>query len=41
MKKKYQIANEKDQTVVLETLKECLFALSHRLKKIQKTTTAI
>ena len=28
MKKKYQIANEKDRTVVLETLKERLSALS-------------
>ena len=33
MKKKCQIANEKDRTVVLETLKERLSALSHRLKR--------
>ena len=36
MKKKYQIANEKDRTVVLETLKERLSALSHRLKRYKR-----
>ena len=36
MKMKYQIANEKDRTVVLETLKERLSALSHRLKRYKR-----
>ena len=36
MKKKYQIANEKDRTVMLETLKEWLSALSHRLKRYKR-----
>ena len=36
MKKKYQIANEKERTVVLETLKERLSALSHRLKRYKR-----
>ena len=36
MKKKYQIANEKDRTVVLETQKERLSALSHRLKRYKR-----
>ena len=36
VKKKYQIANEKDRTVVLETLKERLSALSHRLKRYKR-----
>ena len=30
------MANEKDRTVVLETLKECLSALSHRLKRYKR-----
>ena len=36
MKKKYQIANEKDRIVVLETLKERLSALSHKLKRYKR-----
>ena len=36
MKRKYQIVNEKDRIIVLETLSERLSTLSHRFKRYER-----